>query len=347
MMKTLKEKKSIEKNKQEEFAMRPINIKKDYDELIPFYDQIFEKELSAKGISIRSFLDEFKRMMPFFKIMGIFSKNFRHVFDGFVYENKGGKIVSTVNVGYSGNYWEIAMVATHPDYRRNGLAKKLILKSLEHAKKHNAKQCVLEVLEENEPAYNLYKKLGFNHFDTIMKLKLEKGKINSLSKYEFPDEYTIQPRTYDKKTGKAMYELEEKATPQNVLDFLPVNKLKHQKTFLMRLMRPFFKLISGSKATKWLVYNDNNLVGILYIEIGQTEEDCHNIELIIDPDHAEKITSVLINMALNQIKNNSKSDLNIITIIRKSDENQFLQLKKNGFEVFETNHLLGIKINQA
>lgn len=345
MMKTETENMSIEITDQEEYVMRPIDIKKDYDELVPFYDLIFEKELTAKGISIKSFLDEFKKMMPFFKIMGIFSKNFRHVFDGFVYENNRGEIVSTVNVGYSGNYWEIAMVATHPDYRRKGLAKKLILKSLEHAKKHNAKQCVLEVLEENDPAYILYKKLGFTHFDTMMKLKLEKGKLNSINNHEIPYGYIIQPRSHDKKSAKAMYKLEEKATPQEVLNFLPVNKLKHQKTFIMRLMRPIFKLISGTKASKWLVYNESNLVGILYTEIGQSEEDCHNLELIVDPNHAEKIISPLISYAMNHIKNNTKYNLNTITIIRKSDEQQYQQLKKNGFVVFETNHILGININ--
>ncbi|NHJ48451.1 MAG: GNAT family N-acetyltransferase [Asgard group archaeon] len=334
------------KSIQEEYLMRPINIKKDYDELVPFYDQIFEKELSAKGVSVRLFLDDFRRMMPFFKVIGIFSKNFRHTFDGFVYENEEGKIVSTVNVGYSGNYWEIAMVATHPEHRRKGLAKKLIVKSLEHAKTHNAKQCVLEVLEQNDPAYNLYKKMGFIHFDTMMKLKLEKGNMDSIDKVELPEGYTIRPRTHDRKTGRAMYELEDKATPEEVLNFLPVNKLKHQKTFLMRLIRPLFKLILGAKATKWLVYSKDKLVGILFIEIGRSDEDCHNMELIIDPDHYEVLTAPLINYALNHIKDNTKFDLNTITIIRKSDNNQYKHLKNNGFNVFETNHILGIKLNK-
>ncbi len=339
------ESKQIEKIEKEKFVLRPINIKQDYDELVPFYDQIFEKELSAKGISIRSFLDEYKRMIPFFKIMGLFSKNFRHVFDGFVYENEQGKIISTVNIGYSGNYWEIGMVATNHEYRRKGLAKKLILKSLEHAKSNNAKKCVLEVLEENYPAYNLYEKLGFIHFDTRMKLKLEKEQLKPTYDYDLPKGYVIQPRTYNKKTGRAMYELEEKATPQAVLDFLPVNKMKYQKTFLMRLMRLLFKLIVGSKATRWVVYNENNLIGILFIEMGKSEEDCHNIELIVDPNHNEKIIYQLINFALNNINNKAKFKLNIITIIRKSDNNQLIQLEKNAFKVFETNHILGIKIS--
>jgi GNAT superfamily N-acetyltransferase len=345
-MKTETEKISVEKKEQEEFVMRPLNIKKDYDELIPFYDLIFEKELTAKGVSVRSFLDEMRRIMPFLKIMGIFSKNFRHANDGFVFENNRGEIVSTVNVGYSGNYWEIAMVATHPDYRRKGLAKRLVLKSLEHAKKHKAKQCVLEVLKENDPAYILYKKLGFTHFDTMMKLKLEKGKMNSAIEFEMPDGYTIQPRSLDKKTGKAMFELDERATPQEVLNFLPINKIKHQKTFLMRLMRPLFKLISGSKASKWLVYNESDLIGILYVEIGRSEDDCHNLDLIVHPEHSNKINQSMIDYALNHIKENAKFDLNVITIIRKSDENKLNQLKKSGFSIFETSHILGLKMDK-
>ncbi|MCE7746320.1 MAG: hypothetical protein GPJ52_14415, partial [Candidatus Heimdallarchaeota archaeon] len=92
-------KQPIEKIESEEFTLRPLNIKKDFEELIPFYDQIFEKELSAKGASVRAMLSEMKTLMPILRFMGIFSKNYRHALDGFVYENNDGKIVSTVNIG--------------------------------------------------------------------------------------------------------------------------------------------------------------------------------------------------------------------------------------------------------
>ena len=330
----------------EEFTLRTLNLKQDFEELIPFYDEIFEKELSAKGASVRAMLSEMKAFIPFFRFMGVFSKNFRHVMDGFVYENNEGKIVSTVNIGYSGNFWEIAMVATHPDYRRRGLAKKLIFESLDHAKKHNAEMCVLEVLEENEPAYKLYRNLGFQHFDTRAKLKLESGKLSSISQQELPTGYSIKTRKQDNQTGTNMYELEKRATPHSVLDYLPVNEIKYRKPLVMRLLRPLVKLFIRMKSSGWTIHYEDKMVGILFVRIGRSKDSCHDLDLIVDPEHSKEITQPLINYALNHIKDNTSFDLNTITIIRKDDENLLDLLKSFGFETFETDHILGLKFNE-
>jgi len=341
---------NIEKNQltshkeSDEFIMRPLNIKKDYDELIPFYDKIFKKELSAKGISVKAFLDEFKSLLPFLKIIGLFSKNYRHVFDGFVYENNQGKIVSTVNIGYSGNFWEIAMVATHHEYRRKGLAKKLVLKSIEHAKNNNAKLCVLEVLEENEPAYNLYKNLGFQHFDTRYKLRLDKGNISSITQKELPDDYQIQKRKQDKQTGKEMIALEERTTPKEVLEFFPVNKIKYQKSLIIRLIRPIMKLFIRKRSNRWNIYHHTSLVGILYADVGRSENDCNSIDIIIDQEHQEKLTNPVINFALEYIKQSTSLDLVTITDVRKNDNHLKQALENFGFNIYETDHILGLKI---
>ncbi len=336
----------IEKIESEEFTLRPLNLKQDFEELIPFYDQIFEKELSAKGASVRAMLSEMKAFIPFFRFLGIFSKNYRHALDGFVYENSEGKIVSTVNIGYSGNFWEIAMVATHPDYRRRGLAKKLIFKSLDHAKKHNAEMCVLEVLEENEPAYKLYRNLGFQHFDTQAKLKLDSSKLSSISQQELQTGYSIKNRKRDKQTGIDMFELEERGTPQSVLDYSPINKIKYQKPFLVRLLRPLVKLFIRMKSFSWTIHYEDKLVGMLFTKIGKSKDSCHDMEVIVDPEHSKELTQPLINYALNHIKDNTAFDLNTITLIRKTDENLLGTLKNVGFETFETDHILGLKFNK-
>jgi len=329
-----------------EYIMRPLNLKKDFDELIPFYDQIFEKELVAKGASVEAMLNEMKSFMPFFKFMGLFSKNFRHVFDGFIFEDKDGKIVSTVNIGFSGNYWEIAMVATHPDHRRKGLAKKLITKSIDHAKQNDAEMCILEVLEENEPAYNLYVKEGFYHYDTHVKLKLEKGLIEKSTKIAFPDEYTIKKRKHDKQTNQALYDLEVRATPEAVISFHPVNEFQYKKPFIIRLLRPLVKLFIRSKADRYIIKHNDIVVADLFIGVGRSEKDCHKMDVTIDPGHSEKIAEPLISFALDYLKNNSELEINTVTMIRRSDSTILEAMKKSGFTVFETDHLLGLKMDQ-
>jgi ribosomal protein S18 acetylase RimI-like enzyme len=57
-------------------------------------------------------------------------------------------------------YYFIANVATHPDYRRRGIARKLTECALQHAQNHGASAAWLQVRDDNEAAYQLY--LSFN-----------------------------------------------------------------------------------------------------------------------------------------------------------------------------------------
>ncbi|NHJ87994.1 MAG: GNAT family N-acetyltransferase [Asgard group archaeon] len=327
----------------ENFTLRPINLKHDFEELIPFYDDIFEKELTAKGITMRSFLNEQKSLLPIFKIMGLFSKNFRHAFDGFLFENNDGKIVSTVNVGYAGDFWEISMVATHRDYRRRGLARKLIEKSIDHAVRNNAKMCILEVYEENTPAFELYKKMEFKHFDTQLKMKLEPNNYPISYEICLPSDYKIIEMKRDKKTSNALYNLEEKVTPKEVITFLPVNKIKYFQPLILRLIRPLVNIFLPSKAKRLVVFYKNKIVANLYISKGRSYDDYHSMDLIIDPDHKIELTEQLIRYALNELRT-AKKDLNVITVVRKSDDFFVSKLLANNFTIYESDLLMGLKL---
>ena len=52
-------------------------------------------------------------------------------------------------------------VAVHPDFRRKGIAERLVLSLVEGLKARGNHCLSLEVRASNEPAINLYKKLGF------------------------------------------------------------------------------------------------------------------------------------------------------------------------------------------
>jgi ribosomal protein S18 acetylase RimI-like enzyme len=55
----------------------------------------------------------------------------------------------------------IANVATHPDYRRRGIARALTRRAMEHARKKNAAAIWLHVRDDNPGAVKLYADLGF------------------------------------------------------------------------------------------------------------------------------------------------------------------------------------------
>jgi ribosomal-protein-alanine N-acetyltransferase len=66
-----------------------------------------------------------------------------------------------------GGYWlmgeeaHIVTLATHPDWRRHGLAEWLLLEMLALARRKDAQTVTLEVRAHNQAAQHLYQKLGF------------------------------------------------------------------------------------------------------------------------------------------------------------------------------------------
>ena len=61
----------------------------------------------------------------------------------------------------------IISVAVLPSYRRLGLARRMIIESLEMLRKYKAHECYLEVRRSNLPAISLYEGLGFHQTRVI------------------------------------------------------------------------------------------------------------------------------------------------------------------------------------
>ena len=69
-------------------------------------------------------------------------------------------------VGYIGSWMvidecHITNIAVHPDYRRQGIANKLVEELLKYCNEHGISYILLEVRINNLSAQNLYKKFGF------------------------------------------------------------------------------------------------------------------------------------------------------------------------------------------
>ena len=70
-------------------------------------------------------------------------------------------------VGYVGSQTvlgetDMMNIATHPDYRKQGIATRLILGLVDALEKRGSHSLMLEVRASNETAISLYRKLGFS-----------------------------------------------------------------------------------------------------------------------------------------------------------------------------------------
>ena len=72
-----------------------------------------------------------------------------------------GKIVGMIVVWLIIDEAHVATLATHPDFRRRGIAKKLLSHALLHLMEDGAHSSFLEVRESNLAAQEMYRKFGY------------------------------------------------------------------------------------------------------------------------------------------------------------------------------------------
>lgn len=72
-----------------------------------------------------------------------------------------GKVVGAIVAWLLVDEAHIATIATHPDFRRQGIASKLLTHALRMMMNEGALTSVLEVRESNSAAQEMYRKFGF------------------------------------------------------------------------------------------------------------------------------------------------------------------------------------------
>lgn len=72
-----------------------------------------------------------------------------------------GKIIGMIVVWLLVDEAHVATIATHPDYRRQGIAKELLLYALRYMSKEGAVTSFLEVREGNNAALEMYRRFGY------------------------------------------------------------------------------------------------------------------------------------------------------------------------------------------
>ena len=72
-----------------------------------------------------------------------------------------GKVVGMIVAWLIVDEAHVATVATHPEYRRQGIGKQLLAHTLRHIMRDGARSSFLEVRESNIAAQEMYRKFGY------------------------------------------------------------------------------------------------------------------------------------------------------------------------------------------
>ncbi|BDA69574.1 N-acetyltransferase [Rivularia sp. IAM M-261] len=87
-----------------------------------------------------------------------------------------GKIVGAVLCGHDGRRGYLNHLAVLPDYRRQGIATKLVQSCLSQLQKQGIDKCHLFILSENDAASSFWSKQGWRQRSDIIMMSLSSSK---------------------------------------------------------------------------------------------------------------------------------------------------------------------------
>ncbi|GAB4504346.1 MAG: hypothetical protein Fur0043_13400 [Anaerolineales bacterium] len=144
--------------------LRPLNILHDLPRVADLIELCFASNMDSEG---RSYVHEMRRASndhSFLKWASLTLEGASMPLAGVVWEQEGHIVgnVSLILFRRKGlRYFLIANVATHPNYRRRGIARALTKQAIQTARQRGADQIWLHVRADNVSAIKIYTELGF------------------------------------------------------------------------------------------------------------------------------------------------------------------------------------------
>jgi ribosomal protein S18 acetylase RimI-like enzyme len=143
---------------------RPLNILRDLPEVADLIELCFSPTLDNDGQSYVQQMRRASRDVNFLRWASQTVESASLPLQGFVWEQGGGIVgnASIIPFHHRGRKTAlIANIATHPDYRRRGIARALTERTMALARRKGYRELWLHVRDDNPGAIKLYEDLGF------------------------------------------------------------------------------------------------------------------------------------------------------------------------------------------
>ncbi len=147
-----------------ESSLRPFNPMRDMGPVADLIEVAFGVELGREGREAVRGMRAAAYVGPLLWILG-------DLFSGYVWVEEK-RVVGNVTLSRNKGGYLVSNLAVHPDYRRRGIARRLMEAVIERAEKRGAPWVALEVRRDNRAAKGLYEKLGLVRVDVWTEMRL-------------------------------------------------------------------------------------------------------------------------------------------------------------------------------
>lgn len=286
--------------------VRPFKLPRDTDVIVNVIPRSFqypenpEWNLDDSDIAdIETQMKTAKRIYPLLRFAGLFLKRAAHVLDGFIWEEDGEPVAICNIIMQGDNRWMIGNVSVVPQYRRRGIARKLVQACIDHAVAHGAEQILLDVVDGNVPAYELYNRLGFEHYSRRHILDYSGDMVISA-------ENNLSVRELLLKDWQLRRDFMKRVKPSEIQRFEPVKEDSYRIPLLLRpLVNLISSVVSSSRKHFAVMTEYGHIFAIATCDIPKSGKGVTRLQLTIDElyaDHRPKILEWLVNqsMAINR-----------------------------------------------
>jgi len=279
-------------------SVRPFQLPQDIDLMNSLVIEGFQypenPEWSVQEDEVQSMVDRIngaKRLWPLLRVMRAFVPLFRDVLCGFI-EEEDNKPVGLINYMRQRNVpeWYIANVTVLPAYRRRGIARRLVEATLEELRNRKAKIAFLDVVVGNDPAFNLYKEMGFDPFTKSSEYHLQKD--TPVTSASLPEGYQLKSLSpFDWQTR---FNLAKRVTPAHITRYEPVTEERFRTPMIMPFFGKLFETAGGSHSERFAIYApDEEVVAIGQYSYRTRAGGTNFARLSIDPNHPDLAEFIL------------------------------------------------------
>lgn len=253
---------------------RPINLNKDIPQVLQLLEIVFGESLRSEGNTAASSAG-LDTSLPF---LYRFNLGLTRLSPGFVWE-ENGRIVgnATLLPTKMRNRYLVVNVAIHPDFRRRGIARRLMEAIMEQVQGEGGRFILLQVIKDNHPAIELYKSLNFQVLGSITSWYSSVSRVRAIpASIDGPPPSSI--RELKGSEWRAAYELDQRCLRSELNWPEPLAADAYKRNWWRQLS----EMLNGRQSETWVTTNSQNqLMGLAQIlsEWGRL----HTVYLRIDP----------------------------------------------------------------
>jgi ribosomal protein S18 acetylase RimI-like enzyme len=287
-------------------TLREIKLPKDFqvigDIAIDSFQYPENPEWSIQDDEREGLLDavkSFRRLWPLMRFFQIFSPPLRDLMVGYIWEEESqpAGLILMQRRGATEN-WIITTVGVLPQFRRRGIARKLVLAGLDMIRERGGKVVFLGVISGNLPAFSLYRDVGFEKYSSDIQMELKPS--SAIPRPKLPVDYALE--TLPATNWQVPYELEKRIAPENTQKYEPIEEGRFKRSIFLHMIIKVLDLAQGIRTSRFCVRRNDTgqVIGRGLYEIRSRSGGRHKLFQRLDPQCAE-LTQFMTEYMLHKI----------------------------------------------